>query len=192
MNERELIHKRRLRGDYESMKRLSGPMLSWVPASDKNPPDKYRVTINVLAETIQGEACQHVIEIDCSSLDYPRQEPELRFLSNVVKHPHVFSSGRICIGKYSYSESLAQLCIRLCRFLQYDPELINPRSIATTSFNQWYEQNKWRFPLDTSPLPTLADSNPSPGGMEILERRKSSSPQKGGLEIREIRRKGSF
>jgi hypothetical protein len=177
MNEKEFVHLQRLSSDYESMKQLTGAMVSWrILSIDHNPPDRYQVTFNILAETVNGVRNEHVMEIDCSSLEYPRRPPALRLTSYTVKHPHVFRDGRICIGGFPIGESLAELCIRMCRFLQYDPTFINPGSIATSEFDYWYQENRSRLPMDRSPLPTI--------GVNLQVKQIRSS----GFQIKQIRR----
>ena len=102
--------------------------------------------------------------------------PDASFLSTPIKHPHVFENGNICLGGFPLEESLAELCIRLARFWQYDPTLINPNSIASRQFYSWYDSNRRRLPLDHSPLPQLQDMTSggfvvrSPGSMTIKRR----------------------
>ncbi len=187
MNEKEFVHNRRLRSDYEAMKRLKGDMVAWkVVSQGKMPPDKYQVTFTIRAMTTAGEARSHVVEIDCSSLEYPKARPALKFITNAVKHPHVFNGGVICIGGFPLGESLAELCIRMCRMLQYDPEVIDAHSIATAEYYTWYLQNRSQLPMDTSPLPTLGE------GIELGQIRKSAAEgSPGGMQIKNIRRPGS-
>ena len=175
------VHNERLESDYASMKRLTGSVITWqgVPAGNPSQriyPSIYHVTYNMLAPTTQGDRRQHTIKVDCSALDYPMRAPSAAFLSAPIKHPHVFESGNICLGGFPLEESLAELCIRLARFWQYDPTLINSNSIASRSFYSWYNSNRQRLPLDRSPLPQLQDQVPGgfvvkpQGGMTIKRR----------------------
>ncbi len=161
-DDREFVHARRLEADYRAMQRLPGPLITWQPDWTNIPgrtyPNRYLVTFHLLAPTVEGDRREHVIEIDCSSYDYPiRYLPQVKFRTAVIKHPHVYSdnSRRICLGGFPLSEDLAKLCVRLARFFQYDPLLINPKSLASREFYEWYIQNRGRLPLDHSPLPNL-------------------------------------
>lgn len=169
MNENEFVHAARLASDYSSMQHITGQVITWKGVPPGNPaqriyPSRYTVTFNMLAPTINGNAYQHTIEIDCSSLEYPRSMPFASFITPVVKHPHFFDDGRICLGGFPLEESLAELCIRLARFLQYDPTLINPNSIASSDFYRWYQKNHNHLPLDRSPLPVLEEAD---GGFRV-------------------------
>jgi len=162
MNENEYVHAARLESDYNSMLRITGQLITWKGVPPGNPtqriyPSRYVVTFHMLAPTINGNASLHAIEIDCSSLEYPRYMPSARFTTPVVKHPHFYDDGRVCLGGFPLEESLAELCIRLARFLQYDPTLINIKSIASMNFYSWYQANRSHLPLDHSPLPILEE-----------------------------------
>jgi hypothetical protein len=177
MNE-QYVHAARLESDYRSMLQLVGSIITWQGTPPGNPtqriyPSMYRVTYNILAPTIRGDSYQHVIEIDCSSQDYPRRIPFAKFLTPVVKHPHFFDYGGICLGGFPLEESLAELCIRLARFLQYDPTLINTNSLASSAFYDWYEKNLNRLPLDHSPLPQLDNTT---SGFRVKRRSDAPSP----------------
>jgi hypothetical protein len=177
MNE-QYVHAARLESDYRSMLQLVGSIITWQSSPPGNPaqriyPSRYRVTYNILAPTISGDFYQHVIEIDCSSQDYPRRIPFAKFLTSVVKHPHFYEDGRICLGGFPLEESLAELCVRLARFLQYDPTLINANSLASRVFYDWYEKNLNRLPLDHSPLPQLENAS---SGLRVKRRSDAPSP----------------
>jgi ubiquitin-protein ligase len=161
MSEQYYVHLKRLENDYRSMQRLHGSVITWEPLDAATPPrsypSKYRVMFHLLAPTVEGNRPQHVVEIDCSRQDYPRFPPVVTFQTPIVKHPHVFSDGshRVCLGGFPLEESLAELCVRLARFLQFDANLINPKSLASVEFYAWYQQNRAHLPLDRSPLPDL-------------------------------------
>ena len=145
---RDFVHLKRLEADYKSMQQLHGPLITWAsdpPSSSSNKyPSKYSVTYHMMAPTIEGDRQQHIIEIDCSSVDYPlRYLPQVKFRTPIIKHPHIYSDGsrRICLGGFPLSEDLGKMCIRLARFFQYDPLLIDTRSIASREFYDWYLKN---------------------------------------------------
>jgi hypothetical protein len=179
MNEqqRRFVHYSRLERDYQSMMNLRGDKVSWTPLTPPEVekgkyPEVYRVTLNIRAPTTKGDSDHHVLRIDCSSLNYPFSPPLVSFETPAIKHPHVYSdnSRRVCLGGFPLEELLGELCIRLIRFFQYDPALINHRSIASKEFYEWYELNKANLPLDNSPLPVVV--TPTPKGMRIKAQRQ--------------------
>ncbi len=178
MNESQIAHMSRLESDYNSMQQITGDVIKWEGTPPKHPdqriyPSKYRITYNILAPTVKGDSRQHIIEIDCSSIYYPGQLPVARFLTPLAKHPHVYSDGKICLGGFPLEESLAELCVRLARFLQYDPEIINLDSPVSYDAKNWYLQNKHRFPIDRSPLPRLGEDS---GGFKKKTIRRIPQP----------------
>ena len=190
MNTDAYVHASRLESDYYSMQRLNGSVIVWQGVPPANPaqrtyPTVYRVTYTILAPTISGDRNQHTIEINCSSLDYPRNKPFARFITPVVKHPHFFDGGEICLGGFPLEESLAALCVRLGKFLQYDPTLINKDSIASQTFNSWYLQNRARLPLQRVHLPDVDDDDVVGGGLIVKKRRDSTSDANtGGFTVK--------
>lgn len=175
------VHNERLESDYRSMVQLTGSIITWQGVPPGNPsqriyPSIYHVTYKMLAPTTQGDLRQHTVKIDCSAVDYPNRAPIASFLTAPIKHPHVYDNGNICLGGFPLEESLAELCIRLARFWQYDPTLINHRSIASHPFYSWYQSNLSRLPLDRSPLPQLSDVT-FPSGMVI-------KPRQNGMTIK--------
>ncbi len=176
------VHAKRLERDYLLMMQLQGPVITWQSATVANPaqrsyPSVYNVTYHILAPTSHGDRNSHTIEINCSSLDYPGRQPDARFLTPVLKHPHSFNNGKICLGGFPIEESLAALCIRLGRFFTYDPNIINPNSIASNEFNDWYRTNRTRLPLQRVVLPQLDEENASGrGGFTVKSRSSSSTP----------------
>jgi hypothetical protein len=168
------LHFQRLERDYNSMKLLNGPLITWEVKSPMNPPEsypvKYLITYHMLAPTVEGDRSNHIIEINTSSPSYPvAVVPTMIFRTPIIKHPHVYSDGskRVCSGGMPLSETLAFLCVRLARFFQYDPTLINIRSIASMEFYNWYIKNRKNLPLDRSPLPNLE-------GLKILNMTKTN------------------
>ena len=64
--------------------------------------------------------------------------------------------GQIIKSRPFLEESLAEMCIRLFGFFQYNPNLINPNSLASRSFYSWYLMNRRRLPVDHTPVPTMS------------------------------------
>jgi hypothetical protein len=179
------------------MQRLNGSVISWQGRPEASPaqgiyPSLYIVTYNILAPTISGDRSQHTIEINCSAMDYPRNKPRVRFLTPVVKHPHFFDYGEICLGGFPLEESLAALCVRLGKFLQYDPTLINYSSIASNTFKNWYLQHQARLPLQYVQFPDVDDDDGN--GMTIRGKRSGRTvpePGPGNFTVRQRRGPGN-
>ena len=90
---------------------------------------------------------------------HPFQPPVTTVLTPIF-HPHVFSSGVVCIGaKWLPSEGMDLFVQRVARLLAFDPLLMNPYSIADGAANAWYQAALRRhpeaFPTDAAAL-TLA------------------------------------
>jgi ubiquitin-protein ligase len=118
---------RRLRADLEAMHALvvQAPAVFAFETSG-SPPDHYCVELTatgvargmhgglVLRDRHRFDAYLH--------LDYPRQAPLLRWATPIF-HPNILPPGRnggVCIGAWSASESLADLCHRIARMVRYE------------------------------------------------------------------------
>jgi ubiquitin-protein ligase len=111
---------RRLTSDYEAMQQLAAdrPEVFGFEASGA-PADQYAVMLTVtgLARGIDGRPVlrsQHRFDAYLH-LDYPRQAPLLRWQTPIF-HPNILPpsrNGGVCIGAWSPSESLADLCVRI-------------------------------------------------------------------------------
>ena len=193
MDHNQFVHTARLENDYKSMLQITGNVITWQGIPAANPaqriyPSKYLVTYNILAPTVRGDSRQHTIEIDCSSPHYPGQLPLARFTTPVVRHPHFYDDGKICLGGVPLEEPLAALCIRLAGFLQYDPKLVNENSAASYDSLVWYRANRYRFPLDRSPLPRIDDGVGGSGFRRKSTIRQGIQPalneQAGGMTVK--------
>jgi len=77
---------------------------------------------------------------------HPFQPPVTTVLTPIF-HPHVFSSGIVCIGsKWLPSEGMDLFVHRVVRLLAFDPLLMNPYSIADGAANAWYQAALHRYP----------------------------------------------
>lgn len=163
MNRSHFIHLARLESDYKAMQKLRGERISWVATGEYNLsqgiyPSQYSITYQVLAPTVKGNRRKHELSVNTSAADYPdNAQPFVRFTTPVLKHPHMFSDGRVCLGGFPLEDSLADMCIRIFRFFIFDMGVINPKSIATRSFWDWFQVNKQQLPLERVSLPTLSD-----------------------------------
>jgi ubiquitin-protein ligase len=147
------IRAKRLANDHASlMERIaaSGGTLE-LAVAEGSPPERYELLWycpGVVA--LQGEepmlvGC-HRVEITLG-LDYPRTEPQARFLTPVV-HPNVFPDGRICLGfAWTMAETLSELVLRIGRLIQYDPEILNLESPADARAASWAHRHRDRFPF---------------------------------------------
>jgi hypothetical protein len=92
---------------------------------------------------------------------HPFQPPVTTVLTPIF-HPHVFSSGIVCIGsKWLPSEGMDLFVHRVVRLLAFDPLLMNPYSIADGAANAWYQAALRRhpeaFPTDVAALALAVD-----------------------------------
>lgn len=98
---------------------------------------------------------------------HPFQPPATTVLTPIF-HPHVFSSGIVCIGsKWLPSEGMDLFVHRVVRLLAFDPLLMNPYSIADGAANAWYQSALHRhpeaFPTDAAALALTVDEGAGTG-----------------------------
>jgi len=98
---------------------------------------------------------------------HPFQPPVTTVLTPIF-HPHVFSSGIVCIGsKWLPSEGMDLFVHRVVRLLAFDPLLMNPYSIADGTANAWYQAALRRhpeaFPTDVAALALTVDEGGGSG-----------------------------
>jgi hypothetical protein len=98
---------------------------------------------------------------------HPLQPPVTTVLTPIF-HPHVFSSGVVCIGsKWLPSEGMDLFVHRVVRLLAFDPLLMNPYSIADGAANAWYQAALRRhpeaFPTDAEALALTVDERAGVG-----------------------------
>lgn len=148
----------RLQNDYLAMEQIRSETIQWEPGDVRQPPEKYFVQYNLRGMSSPDFYCdKHLVEIKLLA-EYPMRPPVARFVSHPqLFHPHVFDTGLICIGGYSPDESLAALCLRIARYIQYQPHLIDTRSPANLSALEWFKRNREYLPVDATPLPELPD-----------------------------------
>jgi hypothetical protein len=98
---------------------------------------------------------------------HPFQPPVTTVLTPIF-HPHVFSSGIVCIGsKWLASEGMDLFVHRVVRLLAFDPLLMNPYSIADGAAHAWYQAALRRhpeaFPTDVAALALTVDEHRGSG-----------------------------
>ena len=94
--------------------------------------------------------------------------PPVTTVLTPIFHPHVFSSGVVCIGsKWLPSEGMDLFVHRVVRLLAFDPLLMNPYSIADGAANAWYQSAVRRhpeaFPTDAAALALTVDERAGVG-----------------------------
>lgn len=149
----------RLQNDYLTMQTLRGSLIRWQEGDHRWPPERYVVEFDLVG-MIGPEASQqgHTVVIKLLA-EYPDKPPLAKFVSRpVLFHPHVFKNGNVCIGQYSPEEGLAAFCLRLAKYIQFRPELIDPRSPANREALNWFKLNRHAVPVDHSSLPDLAET----------------------------------
>jgi ubiquitin-protein ligase len=115
---------RRLEADLRLMAELAASgKLSF--QTEGNPPDRYVVELHVAGlgrdtDGLPELRDSHTFEIYLP-LDYPRRPPLLQWLTPIF-HPNILPPdrhGAVCIGSWTASESLADLCRRLHDLVAY-------------------------------------------------------------------------
>lgn len=85
-------------------------------------------------------------------LDYPRLPPRLQWMTDIF-HPNILPphrNGGVCIGRWSPSETLDQVVLRIGEMVQYKNfstgDALNPEAAV------WADRNRHAFPVDNQPL----------------------------------------
>ena len=150
---------RRLKADFEAMKRLKEASSIIDFTSTGDPPERYVVTFKGRGVSRKSEEAPvqiqetHRVELQLG-IDYPRSQPYLKW-STEIYHPNIAISGAVCLGGYSTnwvpSLTLDNLCNMLwdmLRFANYD--VASPYNYRAA---QWAKaQTQWELPLDPRPL----------------------------------------
>lgn len=147
------VRRARLAADYEEMRTIRGSVIHW--QNFDVPPTDYVITFHlrsyVSPTTTRDE---HRIRIILSP-NHPFEKPTVMMHGMTpIFHPHVWPDGKVCIGHWDYREGLASFVIKLARLFQFDPQLIDPYSIANYKAADWFYANPTLFPCDQAQLPT--------------------------------------
>ena len=96
---------------------------------------------------------------NASAADCPvNAQPFVRFTTPVLKHPHMFSDGRVCLGGFPLEDSLAErMCIRIFRSSYLIWESSTQKALLLAALGLVYQVNKQQLPLERVSLPTLSD-----------------------------------
>jgi ubiquitin-protein ligase len=156
----EDVRRARLEADYEEMKSIRGNVISWQAYGV--PPHEYIVSYNIRSYINTSlTRDEHRIRIILSP-SHPFEKPVVMMHEMVpIFHPHVWPDGKVCIGGWDYREGLGSFVVKLARLFQYDPDLVDPYSIANYNAADWYYANPTLFPSDRQILP-VPGREPSP------------------------------
>ena len=148
----------RLQYDFQTMQALKGSVIQWEQGDNRFPPEKYIVHYRLIGMASPDfYSDEHTVEIRLLP-EYPSRPPLARFISRpLLFHPHVFEDGYVCIGGYSPDEGLASFCLRIAKYIQCQPKLIDPSSPANGHALDWAKRNRKILPIDNTPLPELAE-----------------------------------
>ena len=148
----EDVRRARLEADYEEMKSIQGNVISWQAYG--TPPHDYIVSFNIRSYINTSlTRDEHRIRIILSP-SHPFEKPVVMMHEMVpIFHPHVWPDGKVCIGGWDYREGLGSFVVKLARLFQYDPDLVDPYSIANYNAADWYYANPTLFPSDRKILP---------------------------------------
>ena len=146
----------RLERDYIAMQAIQSDLIRW-ETDHRKPPEVYAVDLRLRGMTGPNTfSSNHTVVIKLLP-EYPDRPPVARFTSRpALFHPHVFVNGFVCVGGYSPDEGLAVFCLRLAKYVQFQPYLINLKSPANKSALQWFKENRDKLPVDRTPLPDLS------------------------------------
>lgn len=148
------VRDRRLTADFESVTRLlagSGSAIELASTSGR-PPVQYVLTYRCpgILRLVDGQKTEitqsHSVQIDLPAA-YPAQAPTVRFLTPIF-HPHVWpQTNLVCIGRWTISEQLDQLLLRIGALIQYDPQYFDFKSPANRAAAEWAARSMRLFPL---------------------------------------------
>lgn len=145
----------RLEHDFRAMEALQSNIIRWEP-DRRVPPEVYAVDFKLRGMTGPNTYREsHTVVVKLLP-EYPDHPPLAKFTSRpLLFHPHVFGNGVVCVGGYSPDEGLAVFCLRLAKYIQFQPYLINTKSPANKEALRWFKENRDRLPVDNTPLPDL-------------------------------------
>jgi ubiquitin-protein ligase len=149
---------RRLLSDLRQMEELAARgQLTF--RTEGNPPELYHVMVSApgLALSDGALAVRQLHRFDAYlHRDYPRRPPVVTWQTPVF-HPNLLGperNGGVCIGSWSASESLADLCARLCDLVTY--RSLNPGDALNADAGAWALEHDVRPGSDVADLAGLA------------------------------------
>jgi hypothetical protein len=98
----------------------------------------------------------HVLRLT-PSRDYPERisNDDIRFVTQPIFHPNVFTDGRVCIRDHVPSESLGRFALRLGEMIRFAPNYIGADSPANGLANEWCRHHPHEIPTDVFAPPPL-------------------------------------
>jgi len=155
----------RLQHDFIAMQAMNCDVLRWEAGDNRKPPEVYVVEYRLRGMIGPESFCDvHTVVIKLLA-EYPNKPPVAKFISRpVLFHPHVFENGSVCVGGYSPEEGLAAFCLRIARYIQFQPCIINIKSPANLQALAWFHEHCDQLPVDNTPLPELPDRPNRPRG----------------------------
>jgi len=159
----------RLRNDEQRLRQLvaANPARLAILSTQGHPPHTYEILFRVrgivgwdLRGPRFGSEHRAIIRLPAA---YPSAgvSAEVVFRTPLL-HPHVFSSGAVCMGySRSVSEFLDLFVARVYNVIRWDPALMNPLSPADTTCLRRFQRGEVRTPLDEPLLlPSEAPAKP--------------------------------
>jgi hypothetical protein len=143
------VRLRRLKADHDALRRLAHlhPRIE-IEGVFGNPPERYRLRLQVKSLRERGEAIEtvteHRLEVTLPR-GYPRDAPLFRMLTPVF-HPNI-APHAVCIGDdWSAGESLDHLVQRVGEILAF--QSYNTKSPLNGRAAQWVDQHREQLPID--------------------------------------------
>lgn len=169
-----MIRDERLRADHERLEalaRTSGGAIEIVTIRN-NPPDLYEVRFRckgierlAAGRPVYRSEHQARIELPAKYPGKPRDAwPTARMLTPLF-HPHVYSSGLVCVGASAVSEYLDDFVLRMGAMVQFDPSIIDEESPANREAMDWFRSHRSLVPVDTC---TFRPQKPVPTGQGAI------------------------
>lgn len=155
---------RRLVADLGQMRELAGEGRVTF-RTEGEPPEIYHLMFNVAGLALNADgrvAVRGLHRCDVYlHLDYPRRPPVVTWLTPIW-HPNLLPperNGGVCIGAWSPSESLADLCRRLSDMVAY--RALNPDDALDPEAASWARENNIRPGEDVTVLASRASLPPA-------------------------------
>ncbi len=155
----ETAQSRRLRTDFGKVQALldrAGAFMELESAAG-DPPTQYllRYRCRSVEQVADEQAVfrdEHRVEIKIPS-GYPLEPPTVRILTP-IHHPHVFTSGQVCLGsRWQVGEGLDNLLLRVGAILRFEPAYLDFKSPANLDAAHWAAAHQADFPLEPDPVP---------------------------------------
>lgn len=152
------VRKARLKADYEQIKNMVGPVLSFRILSGEAPyVDAYEFTINLRTIINNIPEYRNVSKVKIVLPEkYPMSRPRATMITAPAPyHPNWWTSGDYDCGCWNPANKLGDYLILLMRTLQYDKDATYALSPSNNEAAEWYKTNSERglFPCDRTQLP---------------------------------------